>query len=155
MYTEDQVVFEQMLALGIVFTIIMIIWGIAAYLLSAFALHTMAKNQGLEDAYFAFIPILNCKTWGDLVGPKMPDYLRPETGWKVLGIFVACFILNFIPIVNFISSIVSLILAIWIMYLLLERYTTNSVLFTIIHLITASLFFPLHLFLIRKNKPRF
>lgn len=152
---DDQALFEQMLAWGIVFAFIMIIWCIAAYLLSAFALHTMAKKQGLEDAYFAFIPILNCKTCGDLVESKLPDYLRPQAGWKVFWVFVACFVLSFIPIVNFISSLVSLVLAVWLMYLLLERYTTNSILFTIIHFITGSLFFPLHLFLIRKNEPRF
>lgn len=144
-----------LLALSAGVIIISLIWAIAAYLLTAFALNTMAKRQGAEDAFLAFIPIVQLKVWGDLVEQKLPDFLKPQAGWKTVWIVVGCIILNLIPIINILAYIVSIVFGIWLMYLLLERYGSNAVLFTILHIITCSVFFPLHVFLIRKNEPHY
>jgi hypothetical protein len=151
---SDQAAVESLLALSAGVLVVVIVWGIIAYLLTASALYTMAKNQGLEDAFFAFIPILNYKTWGDLLEEKAPDFLRPQTGWKLVGVAVGLFILNLIPFLNFIAFIVGVVLGVWMLYALLNRYTTNAGVWTVVHIITGCIAFPIHIFLIRKNQPR-
>lgn len=153
--TPDDGVVAAFLALGVVFVTALIIWGIAAYLLSAFALYTMAKNDGREDGFLAFIPIINCKVQGDLIAKKLPDFMNPEAGWKLFGVYVGIFILSFVPVIGVLTSFLSIGLGIYVMYAILERYADNAVLFTVIHVVTAGLFFPLHLFLVRKNTPRY
>lgn len=153
--TPDDGVVAAFLALGFIFIAFMIIWGIAAYLLSAFALYTMAKNEEREDAFLAFIPFISCKVQGDLIAKKLPSFMSPEAGWKLFGVYVFIFILSFVPIVNLFASVLSIVLGVYVMYAILERYSDSAVLFTVIHVVTACLFFPLHLFLIRKNTPRY
>lgn len=41
---------------------------------------------------FLHLFLLNSKIWGDLAKDKLPDFLKEEAGWKVFGIYVACFI---------------------------------------------------------------
>ncbi|EEM03420.1 hypothetical protein bmyco0002_41110 [Bacillus pseudomycoides] len=149
---EDQSILAGFFALSFVAIVIMLIWAFIAYLLTVFALYTMAKNDGAEDGILAFIPFLNSKVWGDLAREKLPDFLKEGAGWKVFGIYVACFILNFIPIISLLASVVVLVLSIYLVYAILERYGTNAILFTVIHVITCSIFLPIHLFLIR-NEP--
>lgn len=153
--TPDDGVVAAFLALGFIFSVFVIIWAIAAYLLSAYALYTMAKNEGREDAFLAFIPFINCKVQGDLVAKKLPSFMSSEAGWKLFGVYVVIFILSFVPLINIFTGILSIGLGVYIMYAILERYSDNAVLFTVIHVITACLFFPLHLFLVRKNTPRY
>ena len=143
------------LALGLIFVIIALIWAVAAYLLTGFALYNMAKADGVEDSFFAFIPFLNCKTWGDLIGKKFPQFMQPQSGWKLVGVYVACFIIGWIPFLNVVSSLLLFVLGVYIIYLLFERYTTNAVLYTFLHVITCSIFLPIHLFVIRNNEPRY
>ncbi|WP_242144070.1 MULTISPECIES: hypothetical protein [unclassified Bacillus cereus group] len=152
---EDQSIFAGFLALSFTAILIILIWAVLSYVLTAFALYTMAKNDGANDAILAFIPFLNCKVWGDLAREKFPDFLKEEAGWKVFGIYVGCFILNFIPIIGFLAGVATLVLSIYLIYAILERYGTNAVLFTIIHAITCSLFLPIHLFLIRNEPTRY
>ncbi|WP_459501633.1 hypothetical protein [Bacillus sp. C1] len=149
---EDQSILAGFFALSFTFILIIVIWGILAYVLTAFALYTMSKNDGAEDGVLAFIPFLNSKVWGDLGREKLPSFLKEEAGWKVFGIYVLCFILSFVPILNLLAAAVSLVLSIYLIYVILDRYGTNAVLFTIIHVITCSIFLPIHLFLIR-NEP--
>lgn len=149
---EDQSILAGFFALSFTFILIIVIWGIIAYVLTAFSLYTMAKNDGAEDGVLAFIPFLNSKVWGDLAKEKLPNFLKEEAGWKIFGIYVLCFILSFVPILNVLATGVSLVLSIYLIYAILERYGTNAVLFTIIHVITCSIFLPIHLFLIR-NEP--
>ncbi|ENQ3108105.1 hypothetical protein ACEOWJ_004238 [Bacillus cereus] len=143
------------LALGLIFIIIFLVWAVVAYLLTAFALYNMAKADGVEDAFFAFIPFLNCKTWGDLIGKKLPQFMQPQSGWKLIGVYAACIIIGWIPFLHFISSVLLFALGVYIIYLLFERYTTNAVLYTVLHVITCSIFLPIHLFVIRNNEPRY
>ncbi|MBO1581932.1 hypothetical protein [Bacillus sp. XF8] len=152
---EDQGIFAGFLALSFTFILIIVIWGILAYVLTAFALYTMAKNDGANDGVLAFIPFLNSKVWGDLAREKLPGFLKEEAGWKVFGIYVLCFILNFVPIISVLATGVSLVLSIYLVYAILDRYGTNSVLFTIIHVITCSIFLPIHLFLIRNESTKY
>jgi hypothetical protein len=155
MNSTDEQVLTGLFAFGAAIMIFLLIWGIAAYLLGAFALNKMAKREGTEDAYLAFIPIVQLKVWGDLVEKKLPDFFKPQAGWKVLAYTVGLVILGWIPFIGFIANIASIVLGVWIVYLILERYSSNAVLFTILHIITGSLFFPLHLFLIRNKDPHY
>lgn len=79
---EDQSVLAGFFALSFAFILVIIIWAIISYLLTAFALYTMAKNDGATDGVLAFIPFLNSKTWGDLAKDKLPDFLKEEAGGK-------------------------------------------------------------------------
>ncbi|MGN4932185.1 hypothetical protein [Bacillus cereus group sp. MYBK14-1] len=152
---EDQGVLAGFFALSFAFILVILIWAIISYLLTAFALYSMAKNEGATDGVLAFIPFLNSKTWGDLAKDKLPDFLKEEAGWKVFGIYVACFIFNFVPIISLLATAVSIVLSIYLIYAILDRYGTNSILFTIIHVITFSVFLPIHLFIIRNEPVRY
>lgn len=61
---EDQGLLAGFFALSFAFILVVLIWAIIAYLLTAFALYTMAKNDGATDGALAFIPFLNSKIWG-------------------------------------------------------------------------------------------
>ncbi|MDM5157031.1 hypothetical protein QUF88_25445 [Bacillus sp. DX1.1] len=147
--------FAGLFALGVFVIFIIFIWGILSYLLTAFALYTMAKNEEADDAVFAFIPFLNSKVLGDLVREKLPASLKADAGWKVFGVYIACFILSFVPIIHILASVVMIALSIYLIYAVLDRYGTNAVLFTILHVITCCIFLPIHLFVIRKETPRY
>lgn len=53
---EDQGVLAGFFALSFAFILVILIWAVIAYLLTAFALYTMAKNDGATDGVLAFIP---------------------------------------------------------------------------------------------------
>lgn len=53
---EDQGLLAGFFALSFAFILVVLIWAIIAYLLTAFALYTMAKNDGATDGALAFIP---------------------------------------------------------------------------------------------------
>lgn len=152
---DDQSLLASFFALSFFVIFLTFIWIIVAYFLTAIALYTMAKNDRIDDAVFAFIPFLNMKVWGDLAKGKLPDFLKENAGWKVFGIYIVCFFLNFIPVIGWLASVVTVVLAIYLMYAILERYGTNAVLFTILHVITLSVFLPIHLFVIRKEVARY
>ena len=42
------------------------LWGIAAYVLSALALYTMAQRRGIKQAWLSWIPVVNCWIVGSL-----------------------------------------------------------------------------------------
>ncbi|MBO9130664.1 hypothetical protein [Bacillus sp. 165] len=151
---SDQAAVDSFLALSAGVMVVAFIWGVIAYLFTAFALYKMGRNQGFDDAFFAFIPVLNYKTWGDLLETKAPDFLKPQTGWKVFGVFIALIILNLIPLLNIIAVIAGAVLGVWMLYALLDRYTVNAGVWTVVHIITGCFFFPIHLFVIRNNQPR-
>ena len=113
---EDQGLLAGFFALSFAFILVILIWAVIAYLLTAFALYTMAKNDGATDGVLAFIPFLNSKIWGDLAKDKLPDFLKEEAGWKVFGIYVACFIFNFVPILYLIATAVSIVLLSYLRY---------------------------------------
>ena len=51
---EDQGVLAGFFALSFAFILVILIWAIISYLLTAFALYSMAKNDGATDGCFVY-----------------------------------------------------------------------------------------------------
>ena len=151
---EDQGVLAGFFALSFAFILVILIWAIISYLLTAFALYTMAKNDGATDGVLAFIPFVNSKIWGDLAKDKT-RFLERRSGMESVRYICRMFHFNFVPILYLIATAVSIVLSIYLIYAILDRYGTNSILFTIIHTITFSVFLPIHLFIIRNEPVRY
>lgn len=113
-----------------------------------FVFYLMVKNDGVMDGVFVFILFLNSKIWGDLVKDKLLDFLKEEVGWKVFGIYVVCFIFNFVLIISLLVIVVLIVLFIYFIYVILDRYGMNFILFMIIYVIIFLVFLLIYLFII-------
>ena len=73
------------------FYLIMLAVGIAVYVMQALWLQKMAKNRGEENAWFAWIPLLNYVLIGNMVGPMKIgkyDVKKPGIAMLVLSLGV-------------------------------------------------------------------
>lgn len=161
-------------ALGVLISIGIIIFValgtvLAMYLFSSFGLYAMAKNQDLDYAYLAFIPIVKCYTIGSIIGPikLFGGYLeRKIVGLIVLAAYLMSFVLaNSISIlfqifdINIFTIFIIIIYSLFycvlyglILYFLYSRFTKkhNAILMAIISVL---IFFlpPILIFILRKN----
>ncbi|MEQ6377384.1 hypothetical protein RZN22_10095 [Bacillaceae bacterium S4-13-58] len=104
---------------------IFVILGIIGYVLTAFAVMKMAQNENIDYAWLAWIPIGNMWVLGELITEK----LKGNGGMKLLIISVISIFVSMIP---FLGSIIVAIVGIVVIYWLLEKYSENAVLHTVL-----------------------
>lgn len=145
---DDQTAYAFVAALGI-FSLFFVIVGLIIYVVSSYSIMKLAKNAGIENGWFAFIPILNMYLYGELVSSK----LGGNGGVKLLIAYAAAIILNLIPIINIIASIALFVFSICITYWLFQRFTEKAVLYTVLSFLTGGIAYAICLYLIRENDP--
>src|SRR5690554_2980031 len=113
--------FELFLAGSIIIILLVGIVAIGLYILLAFSLYTMANNKGLDNAWLAFIPVLQLFTIGRLIGTlKFQTYTVPfPAEWVLLGTSLATIILDN-GFINLIAYLIC-ILAYYNIYLLYSQ----------------------------------
>jgi len=141
------------LIVSLIFTVIGVVLGIAAYILTALGLYAIAKNRGMENPWLAWIPIAQFYIIGAIVKelkfgesftiPKM-ELVLPlgALGMAILG---------WIPVLGWLLGIAFAVVAVYSLYILYQKYVPQqAVLYTILSCIGL---FPIFIFVIRKKDP--
>lgn len=133
--------------------IILLLIAFILYLLGAIGLYKLAKNNGIEHAFLAFIPILQAYLIGELIGELKVfnfDIPRPEIVLPVAPI--AASIISPVPVIGVLAGIALLILNIFAIYKLFSVYTENSATIYTVLSVVLPFMFPILLFVIRDKK---
>lgn len=145
--------YSSLAIIAVLFTVFGVLIGIAAYILTALGLYSIAKNRGMENAWLAWIPIAQLYVIGDIVKeldfggsfkiPRM-DLVLP------LGA-LAVAVLSWIPVLGWLIRIAFAVIAVYSLYILFKKYAPNqAVLFTVLSAIGL---FWIFIFVIRNNTP--
>lgn len=152
---------------AIFFWIALIMVGIALYILQAIGLFKMIKNEGRPDlAWLAWIPIASNFLIMLIVENEVHKQLRGKMliiyGISLVGsiVFVNFFnVFGFIPlfifgyIVMFFIGFVPMIVFYYAFFFLVKEFSPNSILHTVIAVITFGAAIPIYIFIFRNRKP--
>lgn len=131
--------------LFITFGIIVLILGVLGYILTAIIYYNTAKTNGLaEIAFWSWIPLLNVYVLFALGSTKITLEEIKKDALKFLLIYIVLTIISFIPLVGFLASIALVILSIYFIYRLFYLWTGESgksILFVVLTVITAGIFY--------------
>jgi hypothetical protein len=140
-----------LLALGALVTLLFTVIGLAFYVLKSIGLYTLANNRGIENSWLAWIPVADLYIMGLLVGEMdILNYHLDNLGLWCPVIFVGGAVLGRIPVLGVVIQLALFIFAIYFLYKLLEKYTPQAVLYTVLSIIPG--LFAIFLFIIRNNK---
>ncbi|MFZ5354166.1 MAG: hypothetical protein ACOZCL_15790 [Bacillota bacterium] len=147
---------------GGLITLFIAVIGIILYVLLAVGLYGMAKNAGIGNEWFAFIPILQMYIIGKILKEvKIANYTVPQLELVLplapIAVSIAGYILGIIPVlgdlVALLLNIAYLIFNIIVLYNLYKKYKgEGAVLMTVLSVI---LFFmmPIYIFTLRNSTP--
>ena len=113
----------------------------------AFGLKRMAERQGLQNAWFAFVPLLQFYLMGQIAQDRVSVVGLPH--WLLWG-SIANIMLCWVPVLNVFIMIVFYVLLVVTYYHLFDKYSDNAVIFTIFSILFSLQ--PVFVFMIR-NKP--
>lgn len=150
---------------AIFFWIAMIMVGIALYILQAIGLFKMTKNEGRPElAWLAWIPIASNFLIMLIVENEVHKQLRGKMliiyGISLVGsiVFVNFFnVFGFIPffifgyIVMFFIGFVPMIVFYYAFFFLVKKFSPNSILHTVIAVITFGAAIPIYIFIFRNR----
>lgn len=123
------------------------------YLLFSYGLYRMAEKAGVENSWFAFIPIVQYYTMGKVIREvKIGSYVIPHLEWVLVLAPFAYVLLSLIPIINFIAGIIYVVFYIIVTYSLFKKYSHNAVLMTILGFLVPFLY-PIFVFALRNSEP--
>lgn len=126
----------MMLAFGAI-SLVFFLVVVVLYLIFAFSLFKMAKNEGVENAWFSFIPILQSYIVAKIAEEvKIGSFVvpRPEL---VLTLGV---LLGFIPFIGFLFSIAIAVVYYAALYAIYKKYRGDkAVVMLIISIVTAGI----------------
>jgi len=138
---------------GLIFTVIGVILGIAAYILTALGLYAIAKNRGMENPWLAWIPIAQFYIIGAIVKELKfgSSFTIPKMELVLPLGALAMAILGWIPVLGWLLGIAYAIVAVYSLYVLYQKYVPQqAVLYTVLSCIGL---FPIFIFVIRKKNP--
>jgi hypothetical protein len=131
---------------------IVIIFCIVTYVFSALGFYTMAKNKGIDHAWFAWIPFLSSYLMGELIDDFLPfgDNKLPYAKWILtFGGFV-----SLIPVIGGFLSIVYCVYFFIALYRLYKLYKPDSATLYLVLSIIFEITMPFFIFSIRDNTPQ-
>lgn len=140
---------------GFIFIILAI--ALVFYILFVMGLYRMAKNQNIENAWLAFIPLANFYIMGCVIGPiKIGDYYfdRQKAGLLVLVVPLGLMVLANIPFIGIIFSLASFAFWCAAYYYLYSRYSTDNkpVILLVVSVVTLFMASAIIIFAIRNNE---
>ncbi|MFJ7738347.1 hypothetical protein ACIQ2D_18690 [Lysinibacillus sp. NPDC097287] len=128
--------------------IVILIFALLSYLISAIIFYTTSKTNGFSDlAYIAWIPLINVYSLFLLTANGDDDATSRAVAKKIALIYFGLFIVSFIPIIGFISSLAMAGIVLYYSYRLMYRWsgeTGKAVLYIILTFITCGLFFAIY-----------
>jgi len=138
---------------SLIITVIGVIIGIVAYILTAIGLYAIAKNRGMENPWLAWIPIAQFYIIGAIVKElKFGDSFTIPKMELILPLgALAIAVLGWIPVLGWLLGIAYAVIAIYSLYILYKKYVPEqAVLYTILSAIGL---FAIFIFIIRKKTP--
>jgi hypothetical protein len=138
----------------ILFTVVLLIVGIIAYILMAMGLYKLAQNHNIENPWLAWIPIGNFYIIGKLIkslnlfGWEVPSV---ELALPIAGL--AMVILSWIPVLGWLISIAFAVVMIMALYKLFMIFRPQqAVLYLIVSIITGGFMASVFLFIMRNDR---
>ena len=150
----DEALFYTMLAAGSFVMFLFFVVGLICYILLAAGLYTMANNKGIENPWFAWIPILQLYTLGQIIEEiRFGDFEVPNVPLALVAAALAPIVLGWIPLLGWLITLASAVLGIYSLYLLFEMYSENAVVKTILSVVIPFLG-PIFVFMLRNESPK-
>lgn len=139
---------------GTLFLILILLF--IPYIFGAIGLYTMAKRANISNEWLAFIPIGNAYIIGELIDEKLKWFTIGKSGGiKLLILCLGALVINIIPVVGNLVSILLGIFWLVVYYWLFEKYSESAVVLTIINVITAGLASAFIMFALRNKEARY
>lgn len=123
-----------LLGLGLGFIVIVSIIMLAFYVLAGIGFYTMAKNERIDNAWLAFVPLGNLWIIGELISEK----LGGNGGLKMIIFTIIAFVINAIPFLG----LVSIVFYVMIIYFITSKYSESPILHTVL-----SVIFPIYIYI--------
>lgn len=105
------IVLMQLILLYLIVAVVVMLWGIAAYVMTSLSFHTIAKRRGISKPWLAWVPVAN--VW--IIGSLSDQYRYVAQGKvtnkrKVLmGLYIGVIALMLLMLVPYISMMVLLV----------------------------------------------
>jgi len=146
----------SLLAYGIGTLFLLFILLLIPYIFGAIGLYTMAKRANIGNEWLAFIPIGNAFIVGELIDEKLKWMTFGKSGGiKLLIICIGALVINVIPLLGNLISILFGLFWLVVYYWLFEKYSESAVVMTIINVITAGIAGAFITFALRNKEPRY
>ena len=135
-----------------VFSFLGVIIGIAAYVLTALGLYKIAQKRGIENAWLAWIPVVQFYIVGVIIKEvKLGTLTIPRMDLVLPLGAVAVAVLSWIPVLGWLLLIAYYALCIYSLFLLYKEYVPDqAVLYTVLSAIGL---FAIFIFIIRDKEP--
>lgn len=154
-YLGDPSSLGPIIAMFAAFIFLFVIIGIVFYIFFSIGLYKLAKNNGDDIAWMAFIPVAQYYTMGNLVKGNFTIFGKRIEKIEVI-LPIAMFIggtLSAIPVIGFLVAIALLILYISVVYHVFKKYKgQQATMFTILSIVFAFLY-PFFIFAMRNSAP--
>ncbi|WP_270181084.1 hypothetical protein [Alkalihalobacillus sp. CinArs1] len=142
--SEAEGYFVMALVIGIgLFVFCAIVWQIFC----GIGLMRMAERLGIKNGWFAFVPILNHYTMGEVVSEK----LKNNGGTILIVMLLSAALLGWIPILGIFVIIAYLVVYYISLYWIYEKFSNQSLIMLILSIIFPVIT-PFFIFAIRKNE---
>lgn len=137
-----------------VFALFAVVIGIALYVIFALGLMNLAKKQGIENEWLAFIPIAQLYILGLIIKElKIFSFEVPSPELVLPIAALAAIVLGAVPVIGFVLSIGNAVLTVASLYTLYLIYIPGSaVLYTVLGFFLPFLT-PFFIYSIRNNEP--
>lgn len=140
----------ELLAFFFSFFLFFAIIGIIFYVLFAIGLMRIAKQENIENAWLAWVPIAQSYVLGKLVSHKLGD----NSGWIVLGLTILTTFSSFLPFIGVLINIAVGIFMFVVMHWVYEKYSNKAVIMTVFTVLTVGSLAPIFIFAIRNHQPK-
>ena len=137
------------------FFIILVIVGIALYIVMALALQAMAKKLDLENTWLAWIPIANVYLMGKVAGDEVTIFQKkiPKLSLVLLVGCIAIMIISGIPVIGQLAAIAYAVLSFFSMYKIYRIFAESSAVLFIVLSIVLNVTAPFLMLMASKNEP--
>lgn len=141
--------------LGIFFVLLIVALLIVFYVFSSLSYYTMANNRGIDNAWMAWIPIVNLWLKGQLVDDfvLMGEKRLDHASITLLALSILSIALSSVNVLGTIIYICSWVYNLLFQYRLYKLYKPESAILFLVLGIVFPIVTPFFLFSIRNNEP--
>ena len=136
------------------FFLLILFLALASYVLAAIGLYTMAKNRDIENAWIAWIPVVQLYIIGRLIGTLyIGSYEVPQPELVLPGIAVAGSVLSNVRLIGGLIGIASLVVNLFALHKLYSIYRPDQATLYLVVSILLPFMGPVFLFIMRNDEP--
>ena len=130
--------------------IVSLIFSFISYIFYAIGMYGVAKTEGYDKPWLAWVPIAN----SFMIPILMDKYAHPQIRGKFVWIYLASILVGFfLSLFISIAGYISTIVLGYGFYLLAKRYSERPVLHLVVGVVTLTMAVPFQIFRFRKRQP--